>query len=137
MRRRFLKIFFRKLAFLGAQQSIKISDQEDGHLKRRALLNKHFSKNKIQISPMRKQRLAISTFFHYKSIAHVYKLPWQPEPSSDLNKKQNFWSPTGLEIFLRTYSSCGASCKQFSLVLTAGALVLKIWISKETKIIKN
>ena len=43
----------------------------------------------------------------------------------------------GLEIFLRTYSSCGASCKQFSLVLTAGALVLKIWISKETKIIKN
>ena len=44
---------------------------------------------------------------------------------------------TGLEIFLRTYSSCGASCKQFSLVLNAGALVLKIWISKETKIIKN
>ena len=38
--------------------------------------------------------------------------------------------PPGLEIFLRTYSSFGASCKQFSLVLNAGALVLKIWISK-------
>ena len=37
----------------------------------------------------------------------------------------------GLEIFLRTYSSCGASCKQFSLVLTAGAHVLKIWISRD------
>ena len=53
-----------------------------------------------------------------------------------LLSKSKISSP-GLEIFLRTYSSCGASCKQFSLVLTAGALVLKIWILKETKIIKN
>ena len=36
------------------QQPIKISDQDEGHLKRRALLNKHFSKIKTQISPMRK-----------------------------------------------------------------------------------
>ena len=53
------------------------------------------------------------------------------------NTRGLIYECTGLEIFLRTYSSCGASCKQFSLVLTAGALVLKIWISKETKIIKN
>ena len=37
--------FFRNLPFLGPQQPIKISDQDEGHLKRRALL-KHFSKNK-------------------------------------------------------------------------------------------
>ena len=47
---------------MGPQQPIKINDPDGGHLKRRALLNKHLSKNKIQISPMRKQRFAISTF---------------------------------------------------------------------------
>ena len=47
---------------MGPQQPIKINDPDEGHLKRRALLNKHLSKNKIQISPMRKQRFAISTF---------------------------------------------------------------------------
>ena len=60
------KIFkpvFRKICpFWGHQQPIKISDQDEGHLKRRALLNKHFSKNKIQISLMRKQRFAITLF---------------------------------------------------------------------------
>ena len=50
------KIFFENLPFLGSQQPIKISDQDEGHLKRSALLNKHFSKNKIQISPMRQQK---------------------------------------------------------------------------------
>ena len=53
------------------QQPIKISDQDECHLKRRALLNKHFSKNKTQISPMRKQKFAISTFFHYKSMGRI------------------------------------------------------------------
>ena len=62
------KDFFENLSFLGPQQPIKISDQDEGHLKRRALLNKHFSKNKTQISPMRKQKFAISTFFHHKSM---------------------------------------------------------------------
>ena len=59
------KDFLQNLSFLprGPQQPIKISDQDEGHLKRRALLNKHFSKNKTQISPMRKQKFAISTFF--------------------------------------------------------------------------
>ena len=35
------KDFFRKFVLFGAQQPIKISDQDEGHLKRRALLNKH------------------------------------------------------------------------------------------------
>ena len=65
------KDFFENLSFLGPQQPIKIRDQDEGHLKRRALLNKHFSKNKTQISPMRKQKIAISTFFHYKSMGHI------------------------------------------------------------------
>ena len=62
------KDFFENLSLLGPQQPIKIIDQDEGHLKRRALLNKHFSKNKTQISPMRKQKFAISIFFHYKSM---------------------------------------------------------------------
>ena len=65
------KDFFENLSFLGPQQPIKISDQDEGHLKRRALLNKHFSENKTQISPMRKQKFAISTFFHYKSMGCI------------------------------------------------------------------
>ena len=52
--------FLEKLSFLG--QPIKISDQDEGHLKRRAQLNKHFSKNKSQISPMRKQKFAFPLF---------------------------------------------------------------------------
>ena len=38
---------------------------------------------------MRKQRFAISTFFHYTSMER--KLPWQPEFLSDLNTKEDFW----------------------------------------------
>ena len=44
--------FFENLPFLGPQQPIKISDQDEGHLKHSALLNKHF----IQISPIRLQK---------------------------------------------------------------------------------
>ena len=43
--KKILKIFFENLPFLGPQQPIKISNQDEGHLKRSALLNKHFSKN--------------------------------------------------------------------------------------------
>ena len=52
----FKDFFFENLPFLGPQQPIKISDQDEGHLKRNALLNKHFSKIKIRISPMRLQK---------------------------------------------------------------------------------
>ena len=48
--------FLENLLFLGPQRPIKISDQDEGHLKRKALLNKHFSKNKIQIPPIRQQK---------------------------------------------------------------------------------
>ena len=47
--------FFENLSFLGPRQ----------------LLNKQFSKNKTQISQMRKQKFAISTFFHYKSMGRI------------------------------------------------------------------
>ena len=42
------KDFFRKFVLFGAPATNqnKRSDQDEGHLKRRALLNKHFSKNK-------------------------------------------------------------------------------------------
>ena len=43
--KKIFKDFFENLSFLGPQQPIKISDQDEGHLNRRALLNKHFSKN--------------------------------------------------------------------------------------------
>ena len=52
----FFFFFFENLPFFGPQQPIKISDQDEGHLTRSALLNKHFSKNKIRISPMRLQK---------------------------------------------------------------------------------
>ena len=39
--------FFENLPFWGPQQPIKISDQDEGHLKHSALLSKHFSKNEI------------------------------------------------------------------------------------------
>ena len=55
----FKDFFFKNLPFF--EQPIKISDQDEGHLKRRLLLNKYFSK-KTQISPMRKQKFVISTF---------------------------------------------------------------------------
>ena len=74
------KDFFENLSFMGPQQPIKISHQDEGHLKRKTLLNKHFSINKTQISPMRKQKFAISTFFHYKSMGHISchgNLSWQ------------------------------------------------------------
>ena len=40
----FKGFFFENLPFLGPQQPIKIRDQDEGHLKCRALLNKHFFK---------------------------------------------------------------------------------------------
>ena len=52
----FKDFFFENLPFFGPQQPIKISDQDEGHLKHSASLNKHFTINKIQISPMRLQK---------------------------------------------------------------------------------
>ena len=54
------KIFFENLLFLGPQQPIKIRDQDEGHLKGSALLNKHFSKNKNETA-----EIANFHFSHY------------------------------------------------------------------------
>ena len=42
------KDFFENLPILGPQQPIKISDQDEGHLKRSALINQHYPKNKFE-----------------------------------------------------------------------------------------
>ena len=57
----FKDFFFENLPFLGPQQPIKISDQDEGHLKCSALLNKHFSKNEAA-------EIANFHFSHYKSM---------------------------------------------------------------------
>ena len=59
--KKIFKDFFENLPFLGPQQPIKISDQDEGHLKRSALLNKHFSKNETA-------EIANFHFFHYNSM---------------------------------------------------------------------
>ena len=75
-------------------------------MKRRGLLNKHFCKNKIQISQTRQQKEAIFTFFHYKSMGSIsYHSNQSPLPTctfflirSKQNKKkkhtQLFFPPT-------------------------------------------
>ena len=62
LRRKFLKIFFENLPFWGPQQLIKISDQDEGHLKCSALFNKHSSKNKNETAEI------ANHFSHYKSM---------------------------------------------------------------------
>ena len=64
-------MFFEILPYMGPLHTIKIKDLDKSHMKRRGLLNKHFCKNKIQISPTRQQKLAIFTFFHYKSMGSI------------------------------------------------------------------
>ena len=59
----FKDLFFENLPFLGPQQPIKRSDQDEGHLKCSALLNKHFSKNKNETA-----EIANFYFSHYKSM---------------------------------------------------------------------
>ena len=59
----FKDFFFENLPFLGPQQPIKISDHDEGHLKRSAFLNKHFSTNKNETA-----EIAYFNFSHYKSM---------------------------------------------------------------------
>ena len=55
--KKIFKDFFRTFALFGAPATNqKKSDQDEGHLKRSALLCKYFSKNKIRITPMRLQK---------------------------------------------------------------------------------
>ena len=87
--KKIFKDFFRKFAFLGPQQPIKISDQDEGHLKRSALLNKHFSKNiKIYIK-MRRAEIANFHFSHYKFM-ETESCHSNQSSQTDWNKKQLF-----------------------------------------------
>ena len=61
----FKHVFFSEnLPFFGPQQPIKISDQDEVHLKGSALLNKHFSKNKNETAEIAN--------FHFSHYIKVY-----------------------------------------------------------------
>ena len=55
-------IFFENLPFMWPPQLIKLSDLDKSYMKCEGLLNKHICEKKIQISPMRQQKLSISAF---------------------------------------------------------------------------
>ena len=50
------------LPFMSSRQPFKFSDLDKRHIKLGGLLNKRICENKIQISPMRQQKLSIFTF---------------------------------------------------------------------------
>ena len=60
--------FFENLPFMSPCQPIKSSDLDKSRMKHGRLLNRHFCKNKNQISQMSWQKLSISTFPNYKSM---------------------------------------------------------------------
>ena len=59
--KKIFKHFYENRPFLPPQQPIKFTDLDKSHMKRRGLLNKHFCK-KIQISPIRQEKMSISSF---------------------------------------------------------------------------
>ena len=67
----FKEDFYENLPFLPPRQPVKFTDFDKSRKKRRGLLNKHFCKKKIQISPMRQKKLSISSFSHYKSMGTI------------------------------------------------------------------
>ena len=54
--------FFENLPFLLPRQPIKLSDLDKSHMQQGGLLNKHICEKKNQISPVRQQKLSISSF---------------------------------------------------------------------------
>ena len=62
LRRRILNIFFENLPFMSPRQPIKLSDLAESRMQHGGLLNKHTCEKKNQISPVRQQKLSISTF---------------------------------------------------------------------------
>ena len=86
-------MFFEVLPYMGPLQPIKMKDKDKSHMKRKGLLNKHFCKNKIQISPTRQQKLAIFTFFHYKSMGSI-SCHSNQSPYPIKTKTQLFFPPT-------------------------------------------
>ena len=63
LRRRILDIFFENLPFMSLRQPIKLSYLDKSRMQHGGLLNKHVcEEKKNQISPVRQQKLSISSF---------------------------------------------------------------------------
>ena len=62
LRKRILNISFENLPLMSPCQPIELSDLDKSCIQHGGLLNKHISEKKIQISPVRQQKLSISTF---------------------------------------------------------------------------
>ena len=81
--KKIFKHFYENWPFLPPRQPIKFTDFNKSSMKRRGLLNKHFCKKKIQISPM-----SISSFSQYKSMGtrscHSNQSSLWPEQKSQL-----------------------------------------------------
>ena len=77
---------------MSPRQPIKLSDLDNSRMKRGGLLNKHFCKNKIQISPMTQEKLSISNFSYYKSVETISCHSNQSSYPTGI-KKHNFSFP--------------------------------------------
>ena len=62
LRRRILNIFFENLPFMLSRQPIKLRYLDKNRMQHGGLLNKHICEKKNQISPVRQQKLSISSF---------------------------------------------------------------------------
>ena len=62
LRRRILNIFFENLPFKSPRQPIKSSYLDKSRMQHGGLLNKQIGEKKNQISPVRQQKLLISSF---------------------------------------------------------------------------
>ena len=67
----FFLTFLRKSTLFATLTTNQIHRIDKSRMKRRGLLNKHFCKKKLQISPMRQKKLSISSFSHYKSMGTI------------------------------------------------------------------
>ena len=62
LRRRILNFFSENLPFMSPCQPIKLSYLDKSRMQHGGLLNKHMCEKKNQISPVRQQKLSISSF---------------------------------------------------------------------------
>ena len=69
--KKIFKHFYENRPFLLPQQPIKFTDLDKSHMKRRGLLNKHFSKKKIPNIPNETEKIVNFLFSHYKSMETI------------------------------------------------------------------
>ena len=70
--KKIFKHFNENRPFLPPKQPIKFTDLDKSHMKRRGLLNKHFSKKKInQNIPNEAEKIVNFLFSHYKSMGTI------------------------------------------------------------------